>query len=324
MSEEGSEATCGGGPAPSSAPVRGGMALLKAARVPSDRALLVPSSEDLALVVASANTVEHLVEVSNMLAAMLKAAEQLEVAVTDAIRLAAAHLRARRKLGLLMLQLGHQGRIRTESQRANLCGGALSDIVDKDQASRCRKLARVPEDAFESYLATAEAQHTIPREAAVIRLLRKPPTSSHRPRGSRRGQKDELSLNAAVVDAVVRCLGEIDVLVGKASTRSTEQIVPSAAVPKGLRGAVLVAECGDPEEWLPTLLRLRTKGTVDDVVVVLPADPSAKWFRHMADGWCCCFLRGERPILLAHRGLHARSFDLVMREHGVVLRAAAS
>lgn len=319
MSEEGNDAACEG----DAAPIRSGLALLKATTAHRENTLVVPSSEDLALVIDSANTVEQLIELNRMLAIMQKAAEELDIAVTDAIRLAVAHLRARRKLGAILMETVRWGGVRARLQRATLVEGSLPDGVDKFQARRCRQLASIPEGVFEEYLRAAEADRKIPREAAAIRLLRvasrKP---SGRQRATRRGWAN--GLPRAVLDAVERCLCEIDVLVGKASITSTQQLAATDAVPKGLRGTVVVAECRDPEEWLPALVRLRTKAALNDVVVVLPAVPSAKWFRHLADGWCCCFLGAEQPVILAHRGLHSHSFDLVMREHGVVLRATAN
>lgn len=287
----------------------------------SGNMLTVPPAAVLAEAVAAATTVEELIDLDKMFVVMQAAAKQLDLALSEAIRLAVAHLRARRKLGLVLMQTVWRGGNRSKCHRDTLLEGALPAGIDGNQSRRLRKLATIPEAAFETYLSEASANGRIPSEAGAARSQSSVPAVKSPDR--RRAAKAP-ALSPELLDAVERCLGNIDVVVGEPDVRALRRVEATTRVPDGLRGAVFVAECRDPEEWLPAVAALRTKAAVDDVVVVLPADPSAKWFRHMADGWCCCFVHGEHPVLLAHRGLHAHSFELVMGEHGVVLRAAAT
>lgn len=289
------------------------------AALASGNMLTVPPEAVLIAAVAAATTVEELVDLDKMFVVMQAAAKQLDIALSEAIRLAVAHLRARRKLGLVLMQTVWRGGNRSKCHRDTLLEGALPSGIDGNQSRRLRKLATIPEAAFETYLSEASVNGRIPSEAGAARSQSSVPAVKS---PNRRRAAKAPALSPELVDAVERCLGDIDVVVGEANVRAGRRLEAGGRVPDGLRGTVFVSECRDPGTWLPALAQLRARAAIRDVVVVLPADPTAKWFRQLSAGWSCCFLHGN-PGLLARQGTRERAFALAMLDHGVVLQSAA-
>ena len=304
-------------------------------RVPTgERGLAIATDEQFQLVLAGTTDAESLQDLRNGFVALQAVAAKSKLVFDDLIRLAIQRLEVERKLGVLLSQTGHRGRPTKRSPDATFSKSGAASVredASKQEQAKYRKLAAITDELFEAYLETARFQRRLPTSAGARRFASspKPKAASKRPPRSRgpgaavpeRVIDAACLIPAAVLDAVETCLGDIGVLVGQADMLAATRLEPTSAVPKDIRGTVFVAECRDPEVWLPTLVRLRTKAAISDVVIVLPADPGAKWFRHLADGWCCCFMPGEQPVMIAHHGLHAHAFELTMMEHGVVLRA---
>ena len=130
-------------------------------------------------------------------------------------------------------------------------------------------------------------------------------------------------LPPAILYCVQRVLGDIDVCVGDAKVRCNLRLHQDTVALRQLRGRVFFAECVDPGECLSKLAKLRGTGAVDEVVVALPAETAAAWFKDLAGGaWVWCFPTGvQPPLLLAHLG-HHHAFCVAFSELGAVMRPA--
>jgi hypothetical protein len=86
---------------------------------------------------------------------------------------------------------------------------------------------------------------------------------------------------------------------------------------KQLTGCVFVADCPNPGSWLQQIAAAR----VSETVVLLPVGTDDDWFRQIdKGGWCCCFLRGHVPRLVAYLGSRRHAFWLVFNKIGTVLQ----
>ena len=73
--------------------------------------------------------------------------------------------------------------------------------------------------------------------------------------------------------AVVKQIMPVDILVGEARLRGVHRRErATAGTLSGLAGNVFIADCPDPASWLPELARLRSAGTLGQVVVALKAE----------------------------------------------------
>jgi hypothetical protein len=172
-------------------------------------------------------------------------------------------------------------------------------------------------------------KHAVPTEAGMLRHARKAKAPEGRPEKPRHGKSRKAVvirgpvLSPAMLECVRRVLGEIDVCVGDADAKCRLQLKSDTAHLKQLRGTVFIAECLYPGDWLPKLAALRRSARVDAVLVALPAETSAEWFRGLMDGedeWGCCFPTGVLPpLLLAYQG-HREGFKVACSEVGPVVR----
>lgn len=285
---------------------------------------VVPSRGDLEAALAKASTVEELIDFDSMMSLLDEAARRFGIAIDEAIGIATCHLQGKRRLGLALMHHVKHGGDRTRSQHANLIDEELLRRIDKDRRSRYKALARVPQVTFEGYLKTKADRREIPKEAGALRFATKE-QGDRAPRHRRRrnlgqGRGDVPVLTAAMLDVVVRVLGEIDVCIGEADVPCRCRMQPSTVNAQRLRGNILVAECLSPDEWIQKFSRLHGSAAVGEVVVALPVMPAARWFRDLFDsGWACCFTATTPPALLAHLG-HHHAFAIACSEIGVVLR----
>lgn len=283
--------------------------------------LVVPSQMELEAAVSRADTLEAMLGLDKALALLKEAADQFRATIDEAARIATSALITKRRIGTVLLQVDRRGGDRAKSHDATLLSKLLKEL-GKDKARRYREMARIPEDHFAGYLAATSEEHVVPTESGAAKHARQVAGTkkARRPRRAARGS-GVTGLSREVLDAVERILGEIDVCVGKADVACGQKLDPDVIRPKLMRGSVLVAECPDPGEWLPKLLRLREGGALSNVVVALPPETGAAWFKHLAGGgWHCFFPTGD-GALLAYHGPKRHGFELALGSQGVVMCA---
>jgi hypothetical protein len=290
----------------------------------TERQLVIPSSQHLEDALARAESVDELLDFDNLLALLEEAGRRFDVAIEEAIRVAAYHLRAKRKLGLALTQHVGWGGDRSSSHPANLNDNGAFARVQKDKASRYRKLAVVPEDKFEGFIEACTKKRKIPREMTILHLAHEPAAAKRKTqKTSALRPANSTVMTPAMADAIQRCLGDIDVCVGVAPVKGALQLSPATVRTEQLRGIVVVAECPDPDAWLPRLSRLRVSAALDEVVVVLRAETGAAWFRRLVeDEWSCCFITGPQALILAHGGRKKAAFRLACTALGATLSRA--
>lgn len=286
--------------------------------------MTVPSTAQLEAALASATTPEQLASFDSIMTVLEEAGRQFEIVIDEAIRIATFHLKGKRKLGLALLQHVKHGGDRSRSHDANLADEALTRLIGKDRRRRYKALARVPAETFDNYLKVRAEQREIPKEAGALRHAAKASASVHaKPRKGKKPKADTLALSPAILDAIRRFLGDIDVCIGDAKVRCSTRLCASTVNPKQIRGSVVVSECLDPGEWLPKLVALRTNGVLKEVLVVVRVETGAPWFRVVAEeGWSCCFLTGSTTLAVAYHGARQRLFSLGFQELGAVMRSA--
>jgi len=110
------------------------------------------------------------------------------------------------------------------------------------------------------------------------------------------------------------CVGDISLFASAERVRAKHESIEKLSV------IVLVADCPDPDEWLPDLAQAERKRQVEEVAVLLPAGTGEDWFvRIIEGGWQCCFLRGHLARMVAYHGERKHAFWLVMRSLGCVM-----
>ena len=123
-----------------------------------------------------------------------------------------------------------------------------------------------------------------------------------------------------LLEACVRCLGKIDVLVGKAKVKAAVRLDANEDLSEKLRGKVLVVEAAEPEVAVRSVATRRLAGAIQEAVVVLPRDIDQPWLAALGEGpWSLCVPREPGSPIVAHIGGHGRGFALVFAQLGVVL-----
>jgi len=283
---------------------------------------IVPSQKVLETALTKATTLEALLGLDKALALLKEAAEQFRATIDEAARIAVIALTTKRRIGAVLLQVDRRGGDRAKSHDATLLAKLLQEL-GKDKARRYRQVARIPEERFRSYLAAMAEQHAVPTEAGVARHARQA-AGAKKARRAPRAARSSLpapTLSRAILDAVERFLGEIDVCIGDADLKCRQRFNPDLVRVKLVRGNVFVAGCEGPGDWLPKLLRLRESSAVSNVVVALPPETGAVWFKRLAEGkWHCFFPTGD-GALLAYHGPRTHGFALTFGAHGTVMCA---
>jgi hypothetical protein len=131
----------------------------------------------------------------------------------------------------------------------------------------------------------------------------------------------DVEVSSQVLDAIERCLGNIDVCVGGAKVSCSRRVAGARLTVADVQGTVLVAARVDAEVWLSKFIELKRSAKCEQVVVLLPAETSARWFRHFSSArWHLCFLaETHEPTVAAYIGKRSQAFFAAMHECGVVL-----
>ena len=296
----------------------------------ADGQLVLPSRAELELILAKAETCEDIAGFERMAAACADLARHCEHLKSRLAEFNILRLRSRRRLGIVLMQTDRRGGDRAKWLGATLLEDGLPPGVDPTMGKKCRKLARIPETVVEEYFRVMVGHGLVPSEAGAFRFAAKAAKANGKvPAKPRKAKKpktesDAMVLSTTLLEVVQRALGQVDVCVGAAKVDCKVSLEPDTFQEKQLRGNVFVSECPYPAEWLPKFAKLRRKTGINEVLVVLPADTSAPWFKDLMeseDEWACCFLTGvQPPILLAHLGPHGR-FKATCREVGAIVRS---
>lgn len=257
---------------------------LQAAPATSAGSMVVPSESQLELALSNARDSRSLVHLHNVVTAWQKASEQFDLAHEEIVRLAESRLRIERKLGAELAQVVKRGRPRLKVIQSDLFqdgeDGRLPSGVTQQMSDGYRKLAAVPESAFEAYLAEARERRKVPSASAARAHAAKLRCSRRiRPKKPTKGGAVAAStgdLPEALLDVVQRVLGDIDVCVGLARVRCKRRLKSDTLDPNHLRGNVFVAACPEPGKWLPELAKLRRDACVLSPVLAWPQCAAAR------------------------------------------------
>ena len=297
---------------------------------------VVPTAEAMSLILETVEGVDDLEKLHAFAATWEKATQQLEDALEKTAEIAEFRVRLERKIGLQFLQTDHRGGLGSKSHNTTSNRGGssegLPENVGKHKASWYRKVATVPEDVFDAYLAQQKAKGKPPSANGVITFaaaLERKGAKPAKTRSTKRSTKvvavgSELaklpSVPDDVIDVVKRLL-TVDVIVGGNHKAFPKALTVAADLlqSKKLRGDVFVAECPDPATWLPKLSAARTNASVAQVVVMIPATTGADWFKLVEEGkWVCCFPRGSAVAVL-YAGGKRHGFWAAFHPLGAVL-----
>jgi len=267
------------------------------------------------------------------LAALEKAAKDYDVAIEQLLAIAENRLRVERKIGHYLHGTVHRGRTKKNSPDARFPEQTSFDSLPKginwSKSSRYQKLAGVPTEMFEKYLAKAKA---IRKPATRRGLLREygdrasANTSAKRSRGGKIRLVDDMSLDQ--IWCVIRGMMEVNVAVGvKAAQVGAPKELPSDDVrhPE-LSGSVVVRANDHIPEWLDALHDSRSMCKVSQAVVVFHATMREPWIQLLDhQGWTCCFVNGgihSLTTIVAYLGERYKAVALAFAVLGGVMRGA--
>lgn len=286
--------------------------------------LALPASEDLERILSEREDGDSLVDLEKAAASLLDLAKRQDIVQAKLCEVAEWHLRVKRKLGRVLMQTVSRGGGRARLHAATLLPGSLPFGIDKFAARRCRKLAEIDDSSFAEYLVQVQRRTRIPSAAGAIAFASR---SERSPSPQKRGRKktkphfEEIEVSNHVIEAIERCLGSIDVCVGGAKVRCSRRVAGAKLTAADVQGTVLVTARVDAEVWLDKFIELKRGAQCEQVVVLLPVETSASWFRLFSRArWHLCFLSESRePALAAYTGKRSEAFFAAMHEHGVVL-----
>lgn len=304
-----------------------------ASDAPQINGIVVPSEAALMRVLDDAESPEKLAHVERIAATLIDVARRCDHMVGELSRLLKFRLRSRHKLGLAIIAAVRPGGRRTKGRKTEADEHSLPKNLDKEEARKCREIARIPIGVLEDYFEAADSKGQHPSEAGAHRFARAARAAGGaRPaapkQARRRPPRDtsDIVLTPEILDCVQRTLGDIDVCVGDADIRCPLKVPADTVKVQDIQGTVFVAGCLAPEEWLPKLARLHRAAKVTEALVVLPGTIWLPWYRAaLADGggWEWCVLSGDQPTLaVAHLGRHPQGFRVAFSSIGAVVASA--
>jgi hypothetical protein len=230
--------------------------------------------------------------------------------------ISAFHMRARRKLGVLLSQTVKRGGDRSKLRVGTLLDGALPKSINRNTSRRFQLLAAIPEDVFEEFLRESIEKGRECSFRSALQLSQRTKAVSRR-KSTPRARTDPIGIPDAVLDCVGRALGDIDLCVGPRVVPCRKHITHGVLKDADLCGVVFMSECHEPERWLPKLLARRTSGKIDQVAVLVGLDPYSAWFRDALRGSWQFGTLPDAASLIAHHG-RPEAFRAVMHEMGGV------
>jgi len=298
----------------------GTSALAKSQAVPAS----VPSSSEMELMLAGASDGDSLADLASATAALVDVARRQDVARQQLIEIAEWHMKVKRKLGLLLLQGECRGGDRTKCQAATLPNGGRPGGLNASAAKRCRQLARISEPVFEGYLTRAKSGQSLPSEAGVIRFAKSPVGAQGEVRKPPRRVKSgdgNIEVGEEALDAVQRCLGDIDVCIGKAKVECRRRYSAANWVEAEVSGIALVSVQDGKADWLARAAEWIRAAKCDQVVVLLAEGLDASALSAFSEAsWQLCLIAEPCPSgVVAYIGSRREAFFAAMHEHGLVV-----
>lgn len=300
--------------------------------------LNLPTPADLAAALLQITNLDQLHGLREQVALWEEAQKRYRMAIEVVVDVAIVRLRLERKMGQELAQTVHSGGHGSKSHNAtSIRGGSsagLPEFIDKHRARRYRQVASVPEEEFEAYLAHRKLEGQPPTTNSLLSSLTKKrrrrilgktkaPESAATPEPpAAAGALHPVQASAAILDAIDR-VTDVDLVVGDVTAWPEAQHAdPDTLRTNQLKGNVLIAECPDPAEWLPKLAAARSNAVVAQVIVLLPLEPCAAWFKEIErGGWACCFAQG---VVIAYLGNRTDAFRLAFDALGAVLKGCGS
>lgn len=278
--------------------------------------LVVPSSAQMELMLAQCNDAESLTNLEKAAAALQAFARRHDAMKSQLAEISAFHMRARRKLGVLLSQTVKRGGDRSKLHSGTLLDGALLKSITRNTSSRFQRLAGIPEDVFEHFLRENIEKGKETSLRSALQLAQPAKAVSVKTR-SPKARTDAGGIPGAVLECVGRALGDIDLCVGPRVVKCSKHITPGILKDGDLRGVVFMAECHEPGHWLPTLLARRKAGKLDQVAVLVGLEPCSVWFRDALRGSWQFGALPDAACLIAHHG-RPEAFRAAMHEMGGV------
>ena len=268
------------------------------------------------LMLAQCSDVESLANLEKAAAALQAFAKRHDAMKSQLAEISAFHMRARRKLGVLLSQTVKRGGDRSKSHSDTLLDGSLLKSITRSTSSRFQLLAGIPEDVFEHFL---RANIEKGRESSFRSALQlaHPTNAVSVKKRSPRVRADAGGIPAAILECVDRALGDIDICVGPRVVKCRKHLTSGILKEGDLRGVVFMAECHEPGRWLPVLLAMRKSGKLDQIAVLVGLEPCSAWFRDALRGAWQIGTLPDAACLIAHHG-RPEAFRAVMHEMGGV------
>ena len=202
-----------------------------------------------------------------------------------------------------------------------LLPGGLPKNLNPSAAKRCRWIAEIEESVFQQYLETTRSRSRTPSEAGAIKFAQPGARQKVGRKSRKTSTVGEITVAPGVLDAIRRCLGDIDVCIGEAKVACRRRYTFSTWSERSVSGIVLISAAVDPADWLARAVDWTQRAKCDQVVVLLPADLSASSLRILAGAsWQLCFLSNPGVSgVVAYVGARREAFFASMHEHGLVV-----
>lgn len=277
--------------------------------------------EEATRLLSTCRTVREAKAVRDLAAAAKVYARQAELGFEAQNYAAEIKLRAERRAGEILREMALTGSRRMQNDGRRVSDSpSLSDLgIDGKQSERWQKVATVPDDEFEAYIATSnEQQHAITTQGALAPLMTSNSADWHTP--------------AAIMDATVKLLGVIDVDPCAEPARAVPARVHFTEKEDGLsrewHGRVYMnPPYGDAIiAWVQKLCEQYTIGNVVEAVALVPARTDTAWWDEVSLA-PVCFLRGRLkfsggatgapfPSAVIYLGKRGGKFDKIFRRLG--------
>jgi hypothetical protein len=267
---------------------------------------------------------DSLVELQKAVATLLHAAERQERLRHRHFEVAVINLEVQRKIGAILLQTDARGGDRANSQAGTLLNSGLPSGLKRSSASRCRGLARIEKTAWNDYLVSRRSVSRIPSAEGAVNFAKSKTPSAGSKRAVRKKSKSrsgDIEVSPQALDALERCLGDIDVCVGDAAVNCRHRLSGAKLATDDLSGTVFINARVDPDVWLKRMVELKSSAQCRQVVILLRTEPGHSWLSHFSgDPWHLCFLEGaEGPVVAAFIGVRTEGFFAGMHDHGLVV-----
>ena len=286
---------------------------------PVDGGIIVPSSEQFALLRAEAKAAGKLKDIRKLAAAWQAVAEKCDLAFEELFRLAVFRLEVERDLGAQLAQTVSLGRPKKWSPRGTISESGLPEGVSKKQSAAYQQLAAIPQDQFRDYVEAAREDRRTPSLRGARAYASARGQKTRRVSRPKKAPAGLVVISQKLIDSCVRCLGGIDMLVGQAKVKAAATFADLGDLTRTPRGKLLVLGASDPTEVLRRVVELRGNGRIEEAMVVLPRDLDADWWTSLSTGrWSICVPSERGSPIVAHIGGHARGFAIVFGALGVV------